>query len=454
MDTDRMVEAFTSSLSFDRKLADVDIKVSIAHARMLGKQKIISAKDARAIVRGLEAIGKEIEAGSFPWREDLEDVHMNVEARLIDKIGEAGKRLHTGRSRNDQVATDLRLYLKDRIRAADEAIDALQKALLAQAKRHLGLLMPGYTHLQRAQPILFSHHLMAYFEMIGRDRSRLRDGFARTDVLPLGAGALAGTSFPIDRAYVAKQLGFSRVAENSIDAVSDRDFAVEFLATAALLLVHLSRLCEEIVLWSTTEFGFVELPDAFCTGSSIMPNKKNPDVAELVRGKTGRVVGDLVALLMVMKGLPLAYNRDMQEDKEPVFDAAETTVQCLVILAAAIEAMEVKGDRMEEAASKGLLTATDAADYLVERGVPFREAHRVVGELVRHCLDQGKNLDAVTLEELQRFSPLFGPESLERLSAKDSTRRKSAVGGTARTTVSAAIRRAERGIAKLKGLPG
>ncbi|MFQ5458640.1 MAG: argininosuccinate lyase, partial [Myxococcota bacterium] len=353
MDTDRMVEAFTGSLAWDRKLAHADIRVSIAHARMLGKQKIITAKDARAIVKGLEAIAREIDAGSFPWREALEDVHMNVEARLIEKIGEAGKRLHTGRSRNDQVATDLRLYLKEHIGAIDDAAAGLQKALIAQAKRHLGVIMPGYTHLQQAQPILVSHHLMAYVEMLLRDRGRLRDAFARTDVLPLGAGALAGTPFPIDRAYVAKLLGFKRVAENSIDAVSDRDFAVEFLSAAALLMVHLSRLCEELVLWSSSEFGFVELPDAFCTGSSIMPNKKNPDVPELVRGKSGRVVGDLVALLTVMKGLPLAYNRDMQEDKAPVFDAAETLEQSLLVLASAVGAMEVRRERMEAAAAKG-----------------------------------------------------------------------------------------------------
>ncbi len=452
-DTDRLVEAFTASLPFDRRLADVDVRVSIAHARMLGKQKIIPAKDARNLVRGLQAIAREIEAGSFPWREDLEDIHMNVEARLIEKIGEAGKRLHTGRSRNDQVATDLRLYLKEKINAIDEAIGAFQAVLLAQARKHLGVAMPGYTHLQQAQPVLFSHHLMAYFEMLARDRRRMRDAHACADVLPLGTGALAGVSFPIDRAYVAKLLGFSRLAENSLDAVSDRDFAVEFLAAATLLLVHLSRLCEELVLWSTTEFGFVELPDAFCTGSSMMPNKKNPDVPELVRGKAGRVLGDLVALLTVLKGLPLAYNRDLQEDKEPVFDAAETVEQSLLVLTAAFFELEVRRERMEAAASGGFLVATDLADHLVERGVPFREAHRIVGELVGYCLDRGKRLQALTPRELRRFSPRLGPEALRRLSVKDSLARRSAPGGTARTAVAAAIRRGERALSKMKPLP-
>jgi argininosuccinate lyase len=452
-DTDRLVEAFTASLAFDRRLADVDVRASIAHARMLGKQKIIPAKEARNLVRGLKAIAREIEAGSFPWREDLEDIHMNVEARLIEKIGEAGKRLHTGRSRNDQVATDLRLYLKERIKVIDEAIGAFQAVLLAQAGKHLGVAMPGYTHLQQAQPVLFSHHLMAYFEMLARDRRRMREAYASADVLPLGTGALAGVSFPIDRPYVAELLGFSRLAENSLDAVSDRDFAVEFLAAATLLLVHLSRLCEELVIWSTTEFGFVELPDAFCTGSSMMPNKKNPDVPELIRGKTGRVLGNMVALLTVLKGLPLAYNRDLQEDKEPVFDAAATVEQSLLVLTAAFFELEVRHERMEKAASGGFLTATDLADHLVEQGVPFREAHRIVGELVGYCLDRGKRFQALTFRELRRFSPRLGPEALRRLSAKDSIARRTAPGGTAQSTVAAAIRRGERALSKMKPLP-
>ncbi|MDP3938751.1 MAG: argininosuccinate lyase [Deltaproteobacteria bacterium] len=453
MDTDRMVEAFTSSLAFDRNLAGADIRGSIAHARMLAKQKIITAKDARAIIRGLEEIRREIDSGGFPWREDLEDIHMNIEARLIEKTGEAGKRLHTARSRNDQVATDLRLYLKERLAAIDAAAGALQKALIGQAKRHLGAIMPGYTHLQQAQPVLFSHHLMAYVEMLGRDRGRLRDAFARADVLPLGAGALAGTPFPIDRAYVAKLLGFSKVAENSIDAVSDRDFAVEFLSAVALLMVHLSRFCEELVLWSTTEFGFVELSDAFCTGSSIMPNKKNPDVAELVRGKTGRVVGGLVSLLTTLKGLPLSYNKDLQEDKEPVFDAADTAEQSLLILAQAVATMAVHAERMRAAASGGFLTATDAADYLVEKGVPFREAHHLVGGLVAHCIDAGRALDDLTAAELRKFSPKFGADAARRLTAESSVASRKSTGGTARATVAAAIRKSERTLSKLKPLP-
>ncbi len=453
-ETNERVEAFTASLSFDRRLAPVDIRGSIAHARMLAKQRIIPEKDARAIVRGLTEIAAEIESGRFPWRIELEDVHMNVEARLIEKIGDAGKRLHTGRSRNDQVATDLRLFLKERLLAIDSAAAELQRAIVAQAKRHLGVLMPGYTHLQRAQPILFSHHLMAWYEMLRRDRSRMQGAFERTDELPLGAGALAGTSFPIDRAYVARLLGFSRVAQNSLDAVSARDFAAEFLAAAAILMVHLSRICEELVLWSTDEFGFVELPDAFCTGSSLMPNKKNPDVPELVRGKSGRVLGHLVSLLTVMKGLPLAYNKDLQEDKEPIFDTVDTVEASLRILAAAISAIEVRAERMEAAARHGFLAATDLADYLVERGMPFREAHHVVGAIVRHCIDTGKELLDLGPENFRRFSPLFGPDVIRRLRPEDSIARRKATGGTARTTVATAIRRAERHLATARPFGG
>jgi argininosuccinate lyase len=451
-DTDRRVETFTASLSFDRRLAKVDIRASVAHARMLARRKIIPAKDARAIVAGLEAIGGEIESGGFPWRPDLEDIHMNIEARLVEKIGDAGRHLHTARSRNDQVTTDLRLYLKERIGAVDAAIGDLQRALLAKARRHLDVLMPGYTHLQRAQPILFSHHLMAYHEMLARDRGRMRGAFERTDVLPLGAGALAGTSFPIDRVYVAKLLGFSRVAENSLDAVGDRDFAAEFLAAAALLMIHLSRLCEELVLWTTEEFGFIELPDAFCTGSSIMPNKKNPDVPELVRSKSGRVVGDLVALLTVMKALPLAYNKDLQEDKEPVFDAADTAEGSTAILAVLIAKMRLRPDRMRDAALRGFLTATDLADHLVTRGVPFRRAHRIVGEIVARCLDRGKDLADLDLKDLRCFSTRFGPDAIQRISAEDSVSRRRALGGTARPTVAAAITRASRALSRMKPL--
>ena len=453
-ETDERVEAFTASTTFDRRLAEADIRGSIAHARMLAKQRIIPEKDARAIVRGLTEIAGEIESGRFPWRTELEDIHMNVEARLIEKIGDAGKRLHTGRSRNDQVVTDFRLYLKGRIAGIDSAIGGLQAAIVAQAGRHLGQLMPGYTHLQRAQPILFSHHLMAWYEMLRRDRARMRGAFERTDELPLGAGALAGTSFPIDRALVAKLLGFARVAQNSLDAVSARDFAAEFLAAAAILLVHLSRICEELVLWSTDEFGFVELPDAFCTGSSLMPNKKNPDVPELVRGKSGRVVGHLVALLTVMKGLPLAYNRDLQEDKEPVFDTVDTVDGSLGVLAAAITAIEVRAERMDAAARHGFLAATDLADYLVEHGMPFREAHQVVGAIVRHCIDSGKELLDLGPDDFRRFSPLFGPDVIRRLRPEDSIARRRATGGTARTAVAAAIRRAQRDIAAAKPLGG
>ncbi|OGB95495.1 MAG: argininosuccinate lyase, partial [candidate division NC10 bacterium RBG_16_65_8] len=399
--TNKQVESFTASIDFDRRLAPHDIAGSIAHARMLGKCGILTKAEAEKIVGGLEEIREEITRGEFHFDPALEDIHMHVERRLTDKIGEVGGKLHTARSRNDQVALDLRLYLREAIQAIREGIRILQKVFAAKAEVHLNTVMPGYTHVQRAQPILLAHHLMAYFEMLQRDRERFADCLRRVNVLPLGAGALAGTTLPIDPAYVAKLLDFPAVAANSEDAVSDRDFAVEFLSCCAILAMHISRFAEEVVLWASAEFGFIELPDAFATGSSIMPQKKNPDVAELARGKTGRVYGDLVSLLTVLKGLPLSYNRDLQEDKEPVFDAADTIRRMLDVLPPMLQAINFRAERMRAAAAEGFLNATDIADYLVTKGIPFREAHEIVGRIVRHCLQTGERLEALSLARLR-----------------------------------------------------
>ncbi len=378
--TDKFVEEFTASIDFDKRLYRQDIRGSIAHARMLGRQGIITAADAESIVGGLQEILDRIEAGDFDFSVSLEDIHMNVEARLSEAIGEAGKRLHTGRSRNDQVALDIRLYLRDEIADVNAYLDRLIDSLLFQAEHNLDVIMPGYTHLQVAQPILFSHHMMAYVEMFSRDKGRMADCLKRLNALPLGAGALAGTTFPIDREYVAEQLGFPEVTRNSLDSVSDRDFSLEFISASSILMMHLSRFSEELILWSSSEFSFIDLSDSFCTGSSIMPQKKNPDVPELVRGKTGRVYGNLMALLTVMKSLPLAYNKDMQEDKEPLFDTIDTVKGSLKIFADMIREMKVKADNMRNAAARGFSTATDVADYLVRKGLPFRDAHEVVGK--------------------------------------------------------------------------
>ncbi|MAT83515.1 MAG: argininosuccinate lyase [Gammaproteobacteria bacterium] len=441
--TDAFVETFTASVGFDRRLYHHDIEGSIAHATMLASVGVLSGDERDRIVSGLREIHKEIDEGRFEWRVDREDVHMNVEARLIELIGDTGKKLHTGRSRNDQIATDIRLYLRDAIDAIDAVETELLDALLELAARHTDTVMPGFTHLQPAQPITFGHHLLAWFEMLLRDRERLRDCRRRVNVLPLGAAALAGTTFPIDREAVASALGFDAVAENSLDAVSDRDFAIEFCATASLTLVHLSRWCEELVLWSSQQFGFVELPDRFCTGSSIMPQKKNPDVPELVRGKSGRVTGDLIALLTLMKSQPLAYNKDNQEDKEPLFDAVDTLRDCLTAMRGLIPAVEARPERMTAAARLGFTTATDLADYLVRRQVPFRDAHEIVGRAVAFALDQGKDLDALTLDELKRF----GGDAIEAgvfdvLTLEGSVAARNHIGGTAPAQVRAAIERA------------
>ncbi|HET6514835.1 MAG TPA: argininosuccinate lyase [Thermodesulfovibrionales bacterium] len=439
-----IVESFTQSISFDSRLWKYDIEGSIAHAAMLGRQGIIPKGDSRRIIRGLKEIEDEIASGTFRFRQDLEDIHMNIETALIRKIGDVGKKLHTARSRNDQVALDIRLYLRDEIGLIGAAVKDLQKRLTEAAERHIDVIMPGYTHLQRAQPVLLSHHLLAYVEMLNRDRERLSETFRRVNVLPLGAAALAGTSLPIDREYVAKLLGFEGVMENSMDAVSDRDFALEFLADASILIMHLSRLSEELVLWSTAEFSFVELPDAFTTGSSIMPQKKNPDVAELIRGKTGRIYGSLISLLTTMKGLPLSYNRDMQEDKIPVFDAVDTVKASLSVLAEMVPRIRFNRERMAGTASDAYATATDVAEYLVRKGMPFREAHEVTGRIVLHCIEKGKRLADLDRGELKSFSPLIEEDIYPYLTAEGSIASRGSRGGTSVTEVRKQITRIKR----------
>ncbi len=442
--TSKSVEAFTESISFDWRLWPYDIEGSIAHARMLGHAGIISKGDSAKIVSGLKAVAIDIERGKLTFDPALEDVHMNIEAALIGKIGPAGGKLHTARSRNDQVALDMRLYLRAETKRVIQLIEALEKALVGQAERNLDAIMPGYTHLQRAQPVLLSHHLLAYVEMLERDKGRLVDGLKRIEVLPLGSAALAGTSLPIDRRFVAKALGFAAVSQNSMDAVADRDFAAEFLSSASIIMVHLSRMSEELVLWSSEEFSFVIMPDEFATGSSIMPQKKNPDVPELVRGKAGRVFGSLVSLLTMMKGLPLAYNRDFQEDKPPVFETVDTVKACLRILAEMLPALTFNTTRMSEAASGGFSTATDVAEYLVGKGMPFRQAHEVTGKIVRHCEKKKVGLDELGLEELKRFSKLFGKDLNARLAVKASVGAKSSEGGTSPAEVKRQIRRLKK----------
>jgi argininosuccinate lyase len=437
------VEAFTSSLAVDRRLYPHDIAGSVAHVRALARAGLVSRREAARLERGLAQVRAELDAGRFRFLPTDEDIHMAIERRLTERLGALGGKLHTGRSRNDQVALDLRLWLRAECEAVDGALARMQRALVTLAGRYARAIAPGYTHLQRAQPILLAHHLLAYREMLARDRSRFRDCRARADELPLGAGALAGAGFPLDRRFVARQLGFARVTRNSIDAVADRDGPAEFLAAAAIAAVHLSRLAEEIVLWASEEFGFVVLPDAFATGSSMMPQKKNPDVAELVRGKTGRVVGALVALLVTLKGLPLAYDRDLQEDKAPLFDAATTLRDCLGVLAAMLPELRFDTRRMA-AAADGLLLATDLADLLVERGVPFRRAHEIVGRLVRHCLATGTGLRDLDAAVLRRHSPLLTPALVRRLTPRRSVARRRVVGGTAPREVARQLARAAR----------
>jgi argininosuccinate lyase len=437
--TDAFVEAFTASVEFDQRMYMQDITGSKAHARMLLKTGVLSETDCDAILQGLDTIVDEIESGRFEWSAAREDVHMNIEARLTELIGDAGKRLHTGRSRNDQVATDIRLYLRDHISLIVGLLVDLQKGLLTLAEREAGTIMPGFTHLQVAQPVTFGHHMMAWFEMLQRDVTRMHDCMVRMNVSPLGAAALAGTSYPVDREFTAAELGFDAPAANSLDAVSDRDFAIEFCAAAAILMTHLSRMAEELVMWSSAQFDFIELPDRYCTGSSIMPQKKNPDVPELVRGKTGRVNGNLVSLLTLMKSQPLAYNKDNQEDKEPLFDTIDTVTGSLRAFADMVPELECRRDNMYAAARQGFSTATDLADYLVRKGLPFRDAHEVVGKAVAHGVATGMDLGDMDLDELKVFSSMIGDDVFSVLSLEGSVAARNHVGGTAPEQVRKAV---------------
>jgi len=439
-----LVKRYTASVFFDRRMAAQDIRGSLAHARMLARQNIIGAQDLADIERGMGQISGEIERGDFQWSLDAEDVHLNIEKRLTALVGDAGKRLHTGRSRNDQVATDIRLWLRDTVDDIDGLLRNLQAALLDVAETHAETPLPGFTHLQVAQPVTFGHHLLAYVEMLARDRSRFADCRRRMNRLPLGAAALAGTTFPIDREFVARELGFDGVCENSLDAVSDRDFAIEFCAAAALVMTHVSRFSEELILWMSPRVGFIDLADRFCTGSSIMPQKKNPDVPELARGKTGRVYGHLMGLLTLMKGQPLAYNKDNQEDKEPLFDTADTLVDTLRIFADLVPGIQVKATAMAAALRQGYATATDLADYLVKKGLPFRDAHEAVARAVRAAETRGCDLADLPLAELKQFSPLVGDDVFAVLTVAGSLAARDHVGGTAPAQVKAAIARARQ----------
>ncbi len=445
--TNRAVEAFTSSIHVDRRLYAYDIQGSIAHCKMLAKAAIITSDEASLLIQGLEKIKNEIENGAFQFKDGLEDIHMHIETRLVREVGNTARKLHTARSRNDQVALDVRMYLRDEVSAIIGGLLKLRKKIVSAAKVNIETVMPGYTHLQRAQPVLFSHHLMAYYEMFTRDTDRLVSCMKRINVMPLGSAALAGTTYPIDRQYTADLLNFPEVSSNSIDAVSDRDFIVEFLAAASLCMVHFSRLSEEIVLWSSSEFGFIDLPDSFATGSSIMPQKKNPDVAELVRGKTGRVFGDLIALLTIMKSLPLAYNRDMQEDKPPLFDAVDTLKACVGIYCELIPNLKIKKQKMRDATLKGFLNATDLADYLALKGIPFREAHNCVGKIVGFAFSMDKELHELTIDELKSFSSLIEDDIFNLLTPEQTINRRKSFGGTSQDNVTAAIDEAEKRLA-------
>ena len=432
--TDQFVEEFTESISFDKELALYDIKGSIAHARMLGEQGIISKEDAEKIIKGLEEIKREIEEGKFEWKKELEDVHMNIEKALIEKIGSVGGKLHTGRSRNDQVITAFRLYLKEETNNIVMLLRELKKALLKKAKETVDIVAPAYTHLQKAQPIRLAHYFLAYLEMYNRDEERFLDTLKRIDQMPLGSGALAGVDFPIDREKTAKELGFSEIMRNSLDATSSRDSIIEFLSNCAICMANLSRQSEDFIIWNSSEFSYIELPDKLTTGSSIMPQKKNPDVLELIRGKTGRVYGSLIALLTVVKGLPLAYNRDLQEDKEPVFDAVKTLKGSIIGMTKIIEGLKPKKERMEMEAG-GFALATDLANYLVRKGIPFREAHHIVGQIVSYLVNQNRELESITLEELKQFSELFDKDSLKILSPYYVADARNSYGGTAKNRV-------------------
>jgi len=440
---DKAAEKYVASISFDWRLYKHDIAGSIAHAHMLAKQELISKKDAELIVSGLVSIRDEIEQGKFEFKPELEDIHMNIESRLFEKIGDVAGKLHTARSRNDQVALDMRLFVKEAISETISRLKDFQLVLLDIAEANKAVIMPGYTHLQQAQPVLFAHHLLAYFEMTQRDVVRFQDCLKRTDVLPLGSGALAGVAYPVDRNFIAQKLGFSEVSANSLDAVSDRDFVIEYEAAAAISMMHISRLAEEIVLWSSAEFGFVELDEAYATSSSIMPQKKNPDVAELARGKTGRVYGNLLSLLTIMKGLPLAYNRDMQEDKEGLFDTVDTLISTLEVFTGLIKTLKTNSARMEQPMTGSYILATDLADYLVKKGLPFRQAHSIVGKLVQYAIGKSKGFQELSLDEYRVFSPLFA-DDVYSITVKTSVQARNTVGGTAPAQVVAALSRAKK----------
>lgn len=433
--TDKSVDDFNSSIRFDARMYAQDIRGSQAHAKMLGKQGIIPKEDSELIVKTLGEILSDIEDGKVEFTIDAEDIHMNIETILISRIGDVGKRLHTGRSRNDQVALDARLYLRDESEELSAMLSGLLSTILKLAEENLDTIMPGYTHLQKAQPITFAHHIMAYYEMFSRDLSRLNDWKTRMNIMPLGSGALAGTTYPLDREFVAKELGFLDITKNSIDGVSDRDFVCELAFVLSMVMVHLSRFSEEIILWSSNEFSFIDLDDAYSTGSSIMPQKKNPDIAELARGKSGRVFGDLMGLLTMMKGLPLAYNKDMQEDKEQIFDAIDTVKMCLPVFSGMLSTMKLKKDNMLQGAKGGFTNATDVADYLVKKGLPFRDAHAVVGKMVAYCLDKDTVIDALTMDEFKSFSDIFTDDVYEAISLETCVNMRKIVGGPARETM-------------------
>ncbi len=441
-DVDEQAQKYTASVHFDWLLYPYDIAGSIAHARMLGKQGIISQKDAETIVNGLNSIREEIEQGRFQFKPELEDLHMNIEARLIEKVGEAGGKLHTARSRNDQVSLGLRLFTRDAIASTLDRLRELQQSLVDLADANKAVVIPGYTHLQRAQPVLLAHHLLAYFEMLQRDAGRFNDCLKHTDVMPLGSGAVAGVAYNVDREFLARELGFSQISQNSIDAVSDRDFVVEYQAAASLCMMHLSRLAEEIILWSSEEFNFIELDEAYSTGSSIMPQKRNPDVAELVRGKTGRVYGRLIALLTTMKALPLSYNRDMQEDKEGLFDTVDTLLSSLEVSTGMLKTLRLKPENTAQATRQGYILATDLADYLVRKGESFRKAHEIVARLVTHAIEKGKSFGELSLSEYQGFSPLFD-EDIFSVTIESSLAARNNIGGTAPEQVGQALENAK-----------
>ena len=437
------VEAFTASIHFDARLYRHDIAGSRAHARMLARQGLITGEERDQILKGLDSIEKEIESGAFVFRPELEDIHMNIEKALVERIGPAGEKLHTARSRNDQISLDIRLYLREETGRIIDLLTGLQKAFVRTARKYLGAIMPGYTHLQRAQPVLVSHHMLAYYEMFGRDRERLSDCLKRINIMPLGAAALAGTGLPVDRDFVARELDFPAITANSMDTVGDRDFAVEFVSACTLIQIHLSRLSEELVLWSSDEFSFVDLADSYCTGSSIMPQKKNPDIPELIRGKSGRVTGNLISLLTMLKGLPLTYNRDLQEDKEPIFDTVDTVSQSLAITTELLDNLEFNLEILENRVKTGFMTATDLADYLVLRQIPFRKAHAIAGRVVAYCLDNGKELSELTLDELKRFSDVIEDDIFSLLTIQGSVDSRQSAGGTSTKSVEQALSKAE-----------